>query len=330
MDAAVARPGFWQRVVAFSVDSAVLSLASSFLQPIDKSGSINLLAALVYYTYFWSGAGGGRTWGMRVMGLRVVREDGSALSVTRALIRFVGLLVSFFVLLIGLIWVAFDAKKQGWHDKFAGSLVVADTPATFPPYPVTLSVAPNTSPQRFWAVPVLGICVKLIALIPVFVAFVFVGLALAIALLVLWIPVLTLGTYPGWGRAFLTWAIRWSVEVNAFLFGLTDRYPSPFSADPAVKLEIAASPTSSRLWAIPVFGIVAKLIIFLPAYFLQYFVNLAVGVALAILWAPVLTSGVYLPWGHRFIVTYMRWGARTAAYLTGLTDTYPRIWNWEQ
>src|SRR5712691_8297360 len=176
MDAAVARPGFWQRVVAFSVDSAVLSLASSFLQPIDKSGSINLLAALVYYTYFWSGAGGGRTWGMRVMGLRVVREDGSALSVTRAFIRCVGLLVSFVVLLIGVIWIAFDAKKQGWHDKFAGSLVVAHTPATFPPYPVTLSVGPNTSPQRFWAVPVLGICVKLIALIPVFVAFVFVGL----------------------------------------------------------------------------------------------------------------------------------------------------------
>ena len=198
MEAAVARPGFWQRVVAFSVDSAVLSFASNFFQFIDKSGALNLLAALVYYTYFWSGAGGGRTWGMRVMGLRVVREDGSALSVTRAFIRCVGLLVSFVVLLIGVIWIAFDAKKQGWHDKFAGSLVVADTPATFPPHPVTLSVAPNTSPQRFWAVPVLGIFVKFIALIPVFIAFVFVGLALTIALLVIWIPVLIFGSYPGW------------------------------------------------------------------------------------------------------------------------------------
>ena len=93
---------------------------------------------------------------------------------------------------------------------------------------------------------------------------------------------------------------------------------------------IVATPTSSRLWAIPVLGIVAKLIIFLPAYFLQYFVGLAVGLALVILWAPVLTSGAYLDWGHRFLVTYMRWGARTEAYLTGLTDTYPRIWNWEQ
>ena len=27
-------------------------------------------------------------------------------------------------LLLGFIWVAFDAKKQGWHDKLAGTLVV--------------------------------------------------------------------------------------------------------------------------------------------------------------------------------------------------------------
>jgi uncharacterized RDD family membrane protein YckC len=25
---------------------------------------------------------------------------------------------------LGLIWVAFDPKKQGWHDKLAGTIVV--------------------------------------------------------------------------------------------------------------------------------------------------------------------------------------------------------------
>ncbi len=27
---------------------------------------------------------------------------------------------------IGLIWVAFDAKKQGWHDKMAKTVVVRE------------------------------------------------------------------------------------------------------------------------------------------------------------------------------------------------------------
>jgi uncharacterized RDD family membrane protein YckC len=28
------------------------------------------------------------------------------------------------VLLLGFIWVGFDPRKQGWHDKLAGTLVV--------------------------------------------------------------------------------------------------------------------------------------------------------------------------------------------------------------
>jgi len=43
---------------------------------------------------------------------------------TQGLIRYLGLFVSFLVLLIGVIWVAFDADKQGWHDKIAGTYVI--------------------------------------------------------------------------------------------------------------------------------------------------------------------------------------------------------------
>jgi uncharacterized RDD family membrane protein YckC len=34
------------------------------------------------------------------------------------------LVISVIVLLIGVIWAAFDANKQGWHDKIAGTYVV--------------------------------------------------------------------------------------------------------------------------------------------------------------------------------------------------------------
>jgi uncharacterized RDD family membrane protein YckC len=62
---------------------------------------------------------------MMLFALRVVRDgDGSRLGVGRALLRYVGFVVSAWALLIGLIWAAFDARKQGWHDKIAGTLVV--------------------------------------------------------------------------------------------------------------------------------------------------------------------------------------------------------------
>jgi uncharacterized RDD family membrane protein YckC len=61
---------------------------------------------------------------MRLLGLRVVREDLGKLSVFHALSRWVGLWISFVVCFAGVIWVAFDARHQGWHDKIARTLVV--------------------------------------------------------------------------------------------------------------------------------------------------------------------------------------------------------------
>ncbi|WP_211441278.1 RDD family protein [Collimonas humicola] len=39
-------------------------------------------------------------------------------------VRYIGYFVSAFALCLGFIWVAFDNKKQGWHDKMAGTVVV--------------------------------------------------------------------------------------------------------------------------------------------------------------------------------------------------------------
>jgi len=329
---AISRPGFWERLVAFVVDLSLISFANNITQQFDQSGVVLFVLCAAYFVYFWSGNGGGRTWGQRVMGLRVIREDGSALTIGQSVVRFLGILVSLLAVGIGVIWVAFDAKKQGWHDKFAGSIVVADAPVTYPAHPVTLTVEYPTAPSRFWAIPIVGILVKLIALIPIYIALFFVVIALMVALLVLWIPVLIMGSYPTWGRDFVNWAIRWSAQITAFIYGLTDRYPLPSSApDAPVKFAVEAAPTSSRLWAIPVFGFIAKVIVLVPASFLVYLVANAVGIAaLLIAWAPVLFTGVYPRWTYRFVVAYMRWTARMDAFVGGVTDTYPRVWNWEQ
>lgn len=124
----VQRGGFWIRTIAYVVDAIILiviyAIIAQLISDLVTLQSLNLLIGLVYFVYFWSATGGGQTPGMRVFGLRVVKTDGSALDYVRAFIRYVGLIISFIVFAIGVIWVAFDANKQGWHDKIAGTYVV--------------------------------------------------------------------------------------------------------------------------------------------------------------------------------------------------------------
>ena len=122
--------GFWIRVVAFIIDGIILGILSSILNNILFGGDqirgngLNTLLGLAYSMYFWSSYGHGQTIGNRIMKIRVVKTDGSELSLTDSFIRYVGLVLSFICIFIGVIWVAFDANKQGWHDKIASTYVV--------------------------------------------------------------------------------------------------------------------------------------------------------------------------------------------------------------
>jgi uncharacterized RDD family membrane protein YckC len=43
------------------------------------------------------------------------------------ILRYLGYFVSLIPLGMGYFWVAFDKRKQGWHDKMAGTIVVQIT-----------------------------------------------------------------------------------------------------------------------------------------------------------------------------------------------------------
>ena len=67
----------------------------------------------------------GQTIGKMVVGVKVIREDGSLPGLGSAALRETfGKLISGVALLLGYIWIGFDSKKQGWHDKIAGTVVV--------------------------------------------------------------------------------------------------------------------------------------------------------------------------------------------------------------
>jgi uncharacterized RDD family membrane protein YckC len=126
-----AKAGFWIRFAAIFIDGIILAIITSIINVafngnLQGRSGIQTVLGIVYYTYFWSSNSPwpGQTLGNKILNIRVVKTDGSDLTIVQALIRYVGLFVSVLCLFIGVIWAAFDPNKQGWHDKIAGTYVI--------------------------------------------------------------------------------------------------------------------------------------------------------------------------------------------------------------
>jgi len=89
-----------------------------------------LVLSVLWSMYFvWFTATCGQTPGKRIMGLRVVNEDGTPVDWSTAANRFfIGYSISILPLGLGFYWALVDKNNQAWHDKIAGTLVIG--PAT--------------------------------------------------------------------------------------------------------------------------------------------------------------------------------------------------------
>ena len=140
--------GFAVRLVAYLIDGVVLTILSLIIMSIAyhfsgstddgqvipvavyaSSSGINALVALInnvlsiaYFVAFW--AWRGQTPGKMVMGIKLVRTDGSPIGIGRAVLRYLGYIVSGLMFCIGFLWIALDPEKQGIHDKIAATYVV--------------------------------------------------------------------------------------------------------------------------------------------------------------------------------------------------------------
>ena len=102
--------GFWIRLLGHLIDSILLSIVSW--------GIVNL----VYFIGLW--AWRGQTLGQMVVNVQVVQTDGTPVDLRTAVLRFLGYIVCYLTLGIGFLLVAFDERKQGLHDKIAGTYVI--------------------------------------------------------------------------------------------------------------------------------------------------------------------------------------------------------------
>lgn len=118
--ATLPRVGFWLRFAASLLDAMLVSVAVEMIPHLVRPNFM-----LVYATYcvvFW--ALKGTTLGGIVCSLKVVRLDQRPLDWSVAVVRGLGGFLSFMVVGLGFIWVAFDDEQQSWHDKIAGTTIV--------------------------------------------------------------------------------------------------------------------------------------------------------------------------------------------------------------
>ncbi|CAA6802915.1 MAG: Unknown protein [uncultured Campylobacterales bacterium] len=134
--------GFWIRVGAAFIDTALLlfitipltiyfygigaytgtEINTSFV--LGKADIlINYILPFIAVILFWHYKAG--TPGKMILGLKVVHANtGENLSVGRSIGRYLAYIPAMLPLLLGLIWVGWDKKKQGWHDKLAKTVVI--------------------------------------------------------------------------------------------------------------------------------------------------------------------------------------------------------------
>jgi len=125
LDALIVTTGF--TVIVAGVSYLVELVSSLEVEP--GQGLWYVVGFVVWaFLYLWlSIAIFGKTPGMTVMGVRVVRSDGSvALHGRQALVRALTYPLSFLVLGIGLLGIVFGRERRAWHDHFAGTAAVYD------------------------------------------------------------------------------------------------------------------------------------------------------------------------------------------------------------
>ena len=131
--------GFWLRFCATVIDNILIVLLTvipvSMIYGFDKYKNndsfylgpwhflIEFVAPVILVIWLWVRFSA--TPGKMLLRLKVVDiKTSEPISFWQAIIRYFGYLPSILCLLLGIVWVAFDKRKQGWHDKLASTAVI--------------------------------------------------------------------------------------------------------------------------------------------------------------------------------------------------------------
>jgi uncharacterized RDD family membrane protein YckC len=137
MDSDIRYAGFWSRTLATVIDSIwlygiIYAILWVLVGPDIFSSDANYtmtqftfewVIPLIVVMAFWIMKSA--TPGKMVFQMRIVdAENFQPVSTSRLLVRYLAYFVSIFPLGFGFLWIAWDKKKQGWHDKIARTVIV--------------------------------------------------------------------------------------------------------------------------------------------------------------------------------------------------------------
>lgn len=143
------------RFLAFIIDFVILTIIMTIISYItDIPRWPGVLLGLIYFVGFWTWRG--QTPGMMIIRAKIVKTDGSKVSIINAVLRYIFYLIPSFApilflasiygpiarimtwiiiiaAIIGLVVIGFNPKKQGIHDLVAGTCVINTRTRVFQP-----------------------------------------------------------------------------------------------------------------------------------------------------------------------------------------------------
>ncbi len=126
--------GFGVRLLAGLIDLVIGVLLAAIIIGVRFDFGADVTAMIVHYLWYdavyfgfvlicWLAIG--KTPGMLIVKLRLIAQDsGHRPGVLATLLRMLMFIVSWYVVGLGLLWIAFHPQKKGWHDLASKTAIV--------------------------------------------------------------------------------------------------------------------------------------------------------------------------------------------------------------
>lgn len=187
-----------------------------------------------------------------------------------------------------------------------------------------LTAKKNPSPSRFYAFPIIGICFKVIALIPQAIILTFSMLIIGSLVTINSFHVFFNGKYLRTTYDWLSWWMKFNTKFSFYFYGITDKYPG-FSAniDDNYTLEIEYPSSSEKFFAVPLIGGVIRFIFMIPYFIYVSIIANVANFAWFFSWGMPLINKKYPETTHELVVDSLRLEYALMMYVSGLSDKYP-------
>ena len=120
--------GFWIRLAAQILDGIIFGSLLVVVAILTRFVPLFGILYTPLFIYGFYKVMKGQTPGKRLLGMKVISEAGEEISFWGGVLReVIGKTASAIIFYLGFIWVAFDSRKQGWHDNISGTYVIRRT-----------------------------------------------------------------------------------------------------------------------------------------------------------------------------------------------------------